>query len=95
MEAVRRRRLGKGEGHEDVEDLLASAHGTMELAALALFDDSQSGGKVLAEINRKWGGAAVDAFNDCRRGAHQGFRGSLDALIEQVQRLAEGLRTAK
>ncbi len=92
MEAIRRRRLVVGESHEDVEDLLSGA-GTTQLAALALFDDESAGGKVLGEINRRWNAVAADAFNDCKRGAHKGFSGSLESLVNESQGLAERLRT--
>jgi hypothetical protein len=51
MESVRRRRLGKGESHADVEALLLKAHKLTNLAALALFDDPARGGDVLPRIN--------------------------------------------
>ena len=43
-EAVRRRRLGRGEAHGAVEDLLAAHNGSKHLAALALFDDVDRAG---------------------------------------------------
>ena len=64
-----------------------------QLAALALFDDESAGGKVLGEINRRWNAVAADAFNDCKRGAHKGFSGSLESLVNESQGLAERLRT--
>ena len=91
MEAIRRRRLARGEMHRDVEELLIGA-GTTALAALALFDDDSAGGKVLGEINKRWSPIAADAFNDCKRGAHVGFSGSLESLIGESQNLAERLR---
>ena len=91
MEAIRRRRLDRGEIHRDVEELLMGA-GTTALAALALFDDDSAGGKVLGEINRRWHASAADAFKDCKRGAHVGFSGSLESLIGESQNLAERFR---
>ena len=92
LEAVRRRRIGLGEAHHDVESLLIGLK-TTELASLALFDDESQGGKVLGEINKKWGKAAGDAYRDCQRGVHKGFAGSLVALLDESQRLAVGLRS--
>jgi hypothetical protein len=92
METIRRRRLAAGESHQDVEDLLSGV-GTTQLAALALFDDESAGGKVLGEINRRWNAVAADAFNDSKRGAHKGFSGSLESLVNESQGLAERLRT--
>jgi hypothetical protein len=92
MEAVRRRRLERGDSHSSVEDLLSAVKGTTGLAALALFDDPDAGGKVLPEINKKWGRGAGDAYVDANKGAHKGFSGSLDSLIDECQRLAVGLQ---
>lgn len=91
VEAVRRRRIKRGDPHSQVEETLAGRK-TTELAALALFDDPDQGGKVLGEINRKWGNSAGDAFRDCQRGSHKGFSGSLRALVDESRKLAEGLR---
>lgn len=92
MEAVRRRRIGRGDAHLAVERALADARGTTSLAALALFDDASEGGRVLGEINRKWGRGAGDAYQDAQRGTHRGFSGSLVALVEETQTLAAGIR---
>ena len=92
MEAVRRRRIGRGDAHQAVERELAGAKSTTTLAALALFDDGSLGGKVLGEINKRWGKAAGDAFQDVKAGTHKGFHGNLVSLIDEAQRLAAGLR---
>jgi hypothetical protein len=92
VEAIRRRRLSRGEAHHDVEDLLAQNRATTALAALALFDDEKDGSKVLPAINSKWGKLAGDAFMDCKKGAHKGFSGSLESLVDESQSLAERLR---
>lgn len=92
VEAVRRRRIGRGDSHTAVEQELAEAKGTTTLAALALFDDASQGGKVLGEINRKWGKSAGDVFQDVKAGAHRGFHGNLASLVKEAQKLATGLR---
>ena len=91
MAAVRRRRLGRGDRHTAVE-LALEGKKTAELAALALFDDEAQGGRVLGEINRKWGKSAGDAYRDCQRGTHQGFSGSLLDLVNESLSLAGRLR---
>ncbi len=48
MEVVRRRRLGRGEAHTEVEVLLAVPGTLTRIAALALFDDPGRGGDVMA-----------------------------------------------
>src|SRR5690606_25169839 len=92
MEAVRRRRIGRGDSHTAVEAELADAKGTTVLAALAIFDDASQAGRVLPEVNRKWGRSAGDVFQDVKTGAHKGFHGSLSAMVEEAKALAAGLR---
>lgn len=91
IEAIRRRRLAKGEAHSRVEELLVGLK-TTELMALALFDDETQGGEVLGEINAKWGKRSGDAYRDAQRGAHKGFSGGLIELINECQSLAERVR---
>lgn len=94
MEAVRRRRIGRGDSHLAVERELSEARRTTDLVALALFDDAGEGGRVLGEINRRWGRSAGDAYRDANEGAHKGFGGSLGDLVKETQKLAKGLREA-
>src|SRR5439155_13585227 len=49
-EAIRGRRLGRGERHSEVEDLLTRVASTTEWAALALFDDEARGDDVVDRI---------------------------------------------
>ena len=69
MDAVRARRLKKGESHVAIEELLASHQTLNKLTALALFDDGERAGDVVKRLNRigKWAG---DTFKDCNSGAH-------------------------
>jgi ABC-type Mn2+/Zn2+ transport system ATPase subunit len=70
MEAVRRRRLAKGENYAAVENLLAEAsHRLTNLAALTLFDDPERGGDVLASL-QKAERTFPDTFQTLNRGAH-------------------------
>jgi hypothetical protein len=94
MEAVRRRRLGRGDKHADVEDALVDQK-LLTLAALALFDDGQRGGDVLARIASAFGGPASDAFKAINRGSHLGFEGDAMTLIRTVTALANGMRELK
>ena len=94
METVRRRRLGRGDKHADVEDALADQK-LMTLMALALFDDGLRGGDVLARIAGAFGGPAADAFKMCNRGSHIGFEGDAMTLIRTVTLLAKGIGELK
>ena len=92
MEAVRRRRLGKGEAHAEVEELLLKAQRLSNLAALALFDDADRGADVMTRINKDGGRAAGDAFKACNDGAHGHFRGVLVDFVRDAEKLANWMQ---
>lgn len=87
MEAIRRRRLARGETHESVEDLLATNAKPHPLVALALFDDERRTSDVLPRL-RKLGKWSVDAFQACKAGAHVRHEGDFGELIKDSERLA-------
>jgi recombinational DNA repair ATPase RecF len=88
MEAVRRRRLAKGENYAAVEKLLTDAsHGLTKLVALTLFDDADRGGDVLASL-RKAESSFADTFQTLNRGAH-GIDGPVPTI--DLARSAENL----
>jgi len=68
MEVVRRRRLGRGEPHAEVERVLGEA-GLSELAALALFDDGARSGAVLERVASEAGAPLAEALTQCEREA--------------------------
>jgi hypothetical protein len=88
MDVVRRRRLARGDRHEDVEELLTVHARPHPLMALALLDDETKTGDVLPRLSRvgKW---AVDAFQACKLGAHESYDGDLTELIRSTERLAD------
>ena len=85
---VRKRLLADSRSHTDVEESLAKAGTLNALAALALFDDRDRGGAVMARLN-KIGGWAGDAFKNCKEGAHQEFTGDIQQLIRDAEKLAD------
>jgi recombinational DNA repair ATPase RecF len=88
MEAVRRRRLAKGENYGAVERLLADAsHGLSKLMALTLFDDPERGGDVLGAL-KKQEPSFPDTFQTLNRGAH-GLDGPVPTI--DLARSAENL----
>ncbi len=91
-EAVRRRRLGRGEPHAGVEDLLAAQSGSKALAALALFDDAERAGDVLPHLNKQ-GKEIADVFRMVNEGAHQELPGHPVDLVRGAERLAQWMRT--
>ena len=88
QQVVRRRRLGKGQLHAEVERELEGATKLNTLASLALFDDATRGGDVLPRLN-KMGGWAGDAFVAVKDGAHAGYAGDMRHLVENIERLCE------
>ena len=88
QQVVRRRRLGKGQPHAEVERELEGATKVNTLASLALFDDATRGGDVLPRLN-KIGGWAGDAFVAVKDGAHAGYAGDMRHLVENIERLCE------
>jgi hypothetical protein len=92
MEAIRRRRIGRGEPHADVETLLAGLTGTKSLAALALFDDAERAGDVLPRLDRE-SKAAADTFRAVNEGSHEAFRGDLLGIVRSAEKLARWMQT--
>lgn len=69
-EVVRRRRIGRGEAHAAVAEVLTEARTLLQKLALALFDDAGRAGDVMERINRQWGSWAGDAVARSNRGSH-------------------------
>ncbi|PWR12671.1 hypothetical protein DKT69_23230 [Micromonospora sicca] len=90
-ERIRRERIGRGERHGDVEELIEKALALNQVAALALFGDMHQGGKVLSRLNQ-FGHWAGDAFKACKQGVHGPGTLDLDVLVRDCCRLAEELR---
>jgi hypothetical protein len=91
-ERVRRERLGRGERVAEVDALLESARTLTQTVALALFGDTSRGGDVLAGLNHRFGHWAGDVFQACQRAVHGGTGAPLRQLVNDIDRLAGGLR---
>jgi recombinational DNA repair ATPase RecF len=91
IEVVRRRRIERGESHVSVEAELERAAKTTSKLALAIFDDANRGGEVAAKV-QSWGEAAADAWGISTRGAHAGYRGSLDEICDGTAILCRRIR---
>jgi hypothetical protein len=89
---VRAVRIGRGERHGEVETLLDSAKTTTQVAALALFDDAEAGGRVFSYFNRKLGPWAGDAFRACKEGVHGAAVADPERLVGQVTQMVEAVR---
>ncbi len=92
-EAVRRRRLARGETSIQVESLLESCHRLTERAALAFCDDLEQAGEVHHRL-RNIGPWAVECFNHCNRGSHELSEIELDRIVADTGKLAEKIRRA-
>ncbi len=94
FEAIRRRRLGRGEPHAEVEKLLEEANTTRKVASLALFDQPGQEGDVLARLDKQKKEYA-DIFRQCNEGAHQLQHTDMRDLVKGTERLAQWLRQLK
>jgi len=84
IEAVRKRRLGRGEEHAAVEADLAGALKLRQVVALALFDDVGRAGDVVPAL-----GKLGTALQRCDKGAHEGDSGDLEGLITDVRSIVK------
>jgi hypothetical protein len=89
---IRAKRLGQGDRHVEVEQLLRSADTTRKMLSLALFDDPNRPGEVNAKL-QSISPASAAAFRLSTQGAHQGLRHSAhpDDLIRDTQKLTDWL----
>jgi hypothetical protein len=89
IEVVRRRRIGRGDPHADVEDALEGAT-VNQLAAMALFDDPRRGGEVMGRLNQL-GAWAATTFRRCKEGAHVAYGGDMRDLVNDTKGLTDKL----
>ncbi len=92
VEAVWRRRLGRGKSHQAIEKELLYAKKLSQKASLVFFDKIDKGGEVFKTIAGKWERRLADAYSDANKGTHKKYSGELPALINDCQTLAERLR---
>lgn len=93
-QAVRRRRLARGERHADVEDVLAGCKGTTSYVSLALFDDPQKGGDVMPRLHKESRDLA-DVLRQCNEGAHGMEVGVRTGFIREAEKLARWLQAQR
>jgi len=90
--AFRRRRLTKGMEHDAIEDALTGARTLLQRLALALHDDVERAGDVMATVNRNVGSWAGDVIKACNKGSHGELIGDTDAFVRDAKRLAQRLQ---
>jgi recombinational DNA repair ATPase RecF len=85
-DTVRRRELGAGREHAEVEAELAGASKLVPLLALALVGDTRRASEVYPRLDRlgRW---AADAVRACNEGAHGRFHGDPALLVKDVEDL--------
>ncbi len=92
IELTRRRRLGRGDNHDQVEAALQTPTRLIPRLALALLDDDQRGGDIYGWLNTKVGGWATDTVKACNEGAHGSYPGGMGPLVGDTRKLVEKLR---
>lgn len=91
IEAIRRRRLAKGEQHDRVEALLEDNPKLLPRLALAMYDDAGRAGDVLKGVGNKFGKWMPDVVQACNKGAH-GVTTAVDpGFVDNVQKLGKGI----
>jgi hypothetical protein len=90
-ERTRRERIGRGERHIAVEELIDGAQTLTQTVALALFGDHHAGGRVLPALNGI-GGWAANVFKACQDNVHGADSGSLPSMVQDTSRLVEEIR---
>ncbi|HSD25796.1 MAG TPA: AAA family ATPase, partial [Vicinamibacteria bacterium] len=91
MEVVRRRRLGRGEPHAEVESALRDAGRLRRLLALALFDDVARDREVPPRLEKGGGAPFAATLRHCDEGTVGTDAGGVD-LVRQSGKLAAWLR---
>jgi energy-coupling factor transporter ATP-binding protein EcfA2 len=90
-EVIRTRRIGAGRGHAEVERVLGEAHTLHDVVALALFDDTRRGDRVVSKLRELAGQSGVNAFWAAKTGVHDAYQGDLRPLVQDTARLTEAL----
>ncbi|MCP4870330.1 MAG: AAA family ATPase [Proteobacteria bacterium] len=92
QQAVRRRRLGRGESHDAVAEALAEARTTYAMVTLALFDDPAQQADTYPRLANQHGEWAPDLLRTLNKGTHHGWTRELDRLVDRSRIVADGLR---
>jgi recombinational DNA repair ATPase RecF len=92
MEAIRRKRLGKGTSHVAVEAVLEKAKGLKALVALNLFDDADRVADIFSRIENGFGRSGSDVLKKCNEGAHMSLAGDLQHIVRDAESLARWLQ---
>jgi recombinational DNA repair ATPase RecF len=92
IDLARRRRLGRGDRHDDVEAAIARADKTMPRLALGVLDDATRAGEVYKWLRDRLGGWAADTVRQCQSGTHEGGGGAdMEGLLADTRRLVKAI----
>jgi hypothetical protein len=92
---VRRRRIGRGERHADVEQLLIDNLKLTRRLALALFDDPERHTEVRDAAIARFGKSKWESTQRVNKGAHHGDAGDLVGLVRNCEALAQWIEELK
>ncbi|MFH8441437.1 chromosome segregation protein SMC [Streptomyces sp. NPDC018026] len=93
LEPARRRLLGTGMPHTDIERHIAKARKLTELASLALYGAADRGGEAMTDLTRAYGAEATDHIRWCNKGTHEAVPfADAEDIIRRTADLAKAVR---
>ncbi|MET9112969.1 hypothetical protein ABZX38_02065 [Streptomyces longwoodensis] len=94
LEPARRRLLGTGLPHAEIEQRIAKAHKLTELASLALHGETDRVAETMTDLTRAYGRQAADHIRWCNRGTHEAVPvDDVDEIIRRTADLAKAVRS--
>ncbi|MEF9903462.1 hypothetical protein [Streptomyces sp. P9-A2] len=93
LEPARRRLLGTGLPHAEIEQHIAKARKLTELASLALYGEADRAGEAMTDLTRAYGSQATDHIRWCNKGTHEAVPvGDVEDIIRRTADLAKAVR---
>ncbi|MFE1297867.1 hypothetical protein [Streptomyces sp. NPDC058731] len=93
LEPARRRLLGRGLPHAEIEQHIAKAHKLTELASLALYGETDRVGETMTDLTRAYGQQATDHIRWCNKGSHEAVPvHDAEEIIRRTADLAKAVR---
>lgn len=93
LEPARRRLLGAGLPHTEIEQHIAKARKLTELASLALYGEADRVGEAMSDLTRVYGTQAADHIRWCNKGTHEAVPvHDVDDIIRRTADLAKAVR---
>ncbi|MCP9956524.1 hypothetical protein [Streptomyces sudanensis] len=94
LELARRRLLGTGLPHAEIEQRVAKVHKLTELASLALYGEMDRVGEAMADLTRAYGQQATDHIRWCNKGSHEAVPvDDVEEIIRRTADLAKAVRS--